>query len=165
MKTRNNFVSNSSSCSFIIEDLTSLNNLLKTTFGNDISISWAIDDKISVSLYGRKQVLESIVELLEIDKSYISHSFGSSDKDEYALENIYLSLLFKISDDLLQKCKFALISCEDSDPNSVLVVKMLYMFFKNNRIEIKDNSDSDLNLDKNDFVVKLMYETFKEMNG
>lgn len=165
MKIRNDFVSNSSSCSFIIEDLKSVSSLLRKTFGEDASIPWTIDDKISVSLYGEQQVLKSIVEFLEIDRSYIYHSFGSSNENEYELSNIYLSLFFKISDDLLQKCRFAMISCENSDPISVLVVKMMHMFFKNNRIKVKDNSDCDLILDKNDFVVKLMQETFNLTDG
>ena len=164
MKIRNDFVSNSSSCSFIIENLKSISSLFRKTFGKDISIPWTIDDKISVSIYGKKQVLESIVELLELDRSYIYHSFGSQDEDEYELSNIYLSLLFNISDDLLQKCKYILVSCEDSDPISVLIVKMMYMFFKNNRIEVKDNC-GDLKLDINDFTAKLIYEAFKSIDG
>ena len=38
---------------------------------------------------------------------------------------------------------------------------MLNKFLKNNGIEVKDNSDIDLELDMNDFTVKLIYETFK----
>ena len=162
MKTRKDFVSNSSSCSFIVEDLTSMVKTLKETFGDDISIPWNINDEISFCLYSSRRNLEELAENIEINKNYINHCFGSSNDDLYELDCISFSSFLVISNDLLKKCKYVLISCDNTYPNSVFIVKMLRIFFKNQGINIKDNSDIDFDLDMNDFMVKLIYETYKK---
>ena len=68
MKTRTDFVSNSSSCSFVIRDVKGALAAIKT-FGTDGFVPCEIDDLI-MRIYAKRSVLSDLITILDRPTEY-----------------------------------------------------------------------------------------------
>ncbi len=68
MKTRTDFVSNSSSCSFIINDVKKTVECLKSINGDDYIPSEL--DELDLRIYAKRSVLKELLDALDREPSY-----------------------------------------------------------------------------------------------
>lgn len=157
MKTRHGFVSNSSSCSFIVDDAKSAMMAFKREFGKKYDYStmpYGIED-IKFSLIGKKQALENIKDAIEYGS--IEKRYGAEDDvDEYELYGLNLWTVVSISTKQWKGIKSMMIDADDLNSSNVMVVRLLREFFKQHGFNTKDTGDKWSGLDGDDFMSKLL---------
>ena len=152
MKMRTSFVSNSSSCSFIVDSPKDAIMLFKREFKKCISsIPYSLDD-IDFILHGSKEVLERIHNAIE----YGSMSSLYDSVGEHELSGISLHGVLNIPAKLLSKVTSIVISAEDYRDNDVMFIRLLRAFFTKNGIKTEDCGDTSSGLDRDNFILELM---------
>ena len=157
MKTRFDFVSNSSSCSFIVHDAKSAMMAFKKEFGKNYDYSdmpYGIED-IMFSLIGNKQALEKIKDAIEhgsIEKRYDAEN----DADAYELSGLNLCTVMSISTKWWKGIESMTIGADDLNSSNVMVVRLLREFFKQQGFSTRDIGDKWSGIDGNDFMSKLL---------
>lgn len=96
MKTRTDFVSNSSSCSFVIRDVKGALTAIKT-LGTDGFVPYELDD-LSLRIYAKRSVLRDLITALDQPMEYDDFSQNLDDVDSY---DFSLSMLESIPDSLI----------------------------------------------------------------
>ena len=157
MKTRFDFVSNSSSCSFIVHDAKSAMMAFKKEFGKNYDYSdmpYGIED-INFSLIGNKQVLENVKDAIEygsIEKLYDAEN----DADAYELHGLNLCTVMSISTKQWKGIESIIIDADDLNSSNVMIVRLLREFFKQQGFSTRDTGDKWSGIDGNDFMSKLL---------
>ena len=163
MKTRTDFVSNSSSCSFVIRDVKEALAAIKT-LGTDDYVPYELDDLI-LRIYAKRSVLRDLITILDRPTEYDDFTQHLDDVDSY---DFSLSMLERIPDSLLQKIDYVYLTCEDYEQEKVLYLSVLYKFLKNEKVDV-DDIDSERPLmfqDRDDsFLGQLMRRAFKINDG
>lgn len=163
MKTRADFVSNSSSCSFVIRDVKGALAAIKT-LGTDGFVPSELDD-LTLRIYAKRSVLCDFIMSLDKPLEYDDFSQHLDDIDSY---DFSLSMLESIPDNLLQKIDYVYLRCDDYEHEKVLYLSVLYMFLKNEKVDV-DAIDSERPLMFQDcddsFLGKLMKRAFKNIEG
>ena len=165
MKMRVDFVSNSSSCSFIVDKPVAVVDSLKTAFGETIELPWQANNEMSVTLLGNKESLESIATALEVDKKCVYDSY-SEDSSMFELTLPSFMSLLETSRLLLEKTTKLSISCEDTCEDGVLIVKLLNRFLSRQGFTTESIGDEFCSIDlDNSFIAKLAVEAFKNYDN
>lgn len=157
MKTRFDFVSNSSSCSFIVHDAKSAMMVFKKEFGKKYDYSampYGIED-IEFSLIGNKQALEKIKDVIaygSIEKLYDAEN----DVDAYELHGLNLCTVMSISTKQWNGIESMIIDADDLNSSNVMIVRLLREFFKQQGFITRDIGDKWSGIDGNDFMSKLL---------
>ena len=160
MKTRTDFVSNSSSCSFVINDIKKTVQCLKSINGDGYIPSEF--DELNLRIYAKRSVLKELLDALDQEPSY----YDNFTRDLY-IEDSYdftLSQLENIPDELLQKISSIYITCDDYEQDKVMYLSVLYMFLKNEGVDVDcSDSERDLMFQEGDtsFLGKLLKKAFK----
>lgn len=161
MKTRADFVSNSSSCSFVIRDVKGALAAIKT-LGTDGFVPSELDD-LTLRIYAKRSVLRDFIMTLDKPLEYDDFSQHLDDVDSY---DFSLSMLESIPYNLLQKIDYIYFTCDDYEHEKVLYLSVLYMFLKNEKVDV-DAIDSECPLMFQDcddsFLGKLMKRAFKTL--
>lgn len=146
MKTRTDFVSNSSSCSFVLSAGMRLPEAVKffaEVFKN-CSIPWDFDDRVSVSCTAKNKWFAAVEEGVTGEKSAwtdyeTNWSTGKNtrkDPEAVGWDSVRLDsgkLIEIASDDgLLGKIDGIRFQCEDGDTAGIMYLKLLYAFFERN---------------------------------
>lgn len=160
MKTRTDFVSNSSSCSFVIKDVKNALTAIKS-LGTDGFIPYELDD-IDLHVYAKRSVIKELFDILERTPShYDDFNHNLDDEDSYGFN---LSALESIPDSIMQKIDYIYLQCDDYEQTKVLYLSVLYMFLKNEGVDV-DCSDSEHELMFQDgdtsFLGKMLKKAFK----
>ena len=160
MKTRTDFVSNSSSCSFVINDIKKTVQCLKSINGDGYIPSEL--DELDLRIYAKRSVLKELLDALDREPSYYDNFTRDLDiEDSY---DFTLSQLENIPDELLQKISSIYITCDDYEQDKVMYLSMLYMFLKNEGVDVDcSDSERDLMFQEGDtsFLGKLLKKAFK----
>lgn len=160
MKTRTDFVSNSSSCSFVINDVKKTVACLKSINGDGYIPSEL--DELDLRIYAKRSVLKELLDALDREPSYYDNFTGDLDiEDSY---DFTLSQLENIPDELLQKISSIYITCDDYEQDKVMYLSVLYMFLKNEGVDVDCNdSEQELMFQEGDtsFLGKLLKKAFK----
>lgn len=167
MKIRNDYVSNSSSCSFIIEDVAKAAKLFSDAFSG-IDIPYDYDSTIDVSLAAKnkwyKEIEESLTGSSDYSNTWSDYRDGSihvKDPEDIGWNRIRVSLstLAKANEylDKYEKTNEIRFECDDYDVLGVDVLKQLYHFFKRNGCKPNDeDTEMDFNhLKASNFLTKL----------
>ena len=157
-KIRFDFVSNSSSCSFIVDDAKSAMEAFKKEFGQnyDCSNMPCGIECIDFSLIGKRPALEKIKEAIE----YGSIEELYDDDDLYELCGLNLCTMLSISTKQLKDVKSIRIEADDFNSSNVMVVALLREFFKLRDFRTEDTGDKLIRLDGDDFMSKLLNAVF-----
>ena len=156
MKTRFDFVSNSSSCSFIVHDAKSAMIAFKKEFGKNYDYSnmpYGIED-IGFSLIGKKQALEKVKDAIEYGS--IEKWYDAENDDSYELCGLSLCTVMSISTKLWKGIESMAIDADDLNSSNVMVVRLLREFFKQQGFSTRDTGDKWSGIDGNDFMSKLL---------
>lgn len=167
MKIRMDFVSNSSSCSFIVKDPADAAFAFSKAFA-DVSIPYDFDEKISVSAHAKnkwfRQIEKDLTSESSFEDSYIGYSDGKrhfKDPDAVGWDSINLTLghLANAANHMESYAKLTDLhfSCDDYDTGGVTNLKSLYDFFKRNGCDV-DASDSEIeftDVKTNEFITRL----------
>lgn len=152
MKTRVDFVSNSSSCSFVVTS--SPKDAVKVfnkEFGK--TVAWPYDvEGIDVTLTGTKAALDKVKSAVEcgtVSKAY-------DGVDEYELYGLTVCTALSIPLRLWKGINQMFVSTEDINEGNVMLVRLLKAFFEKRGIEVADCGDCDSSLDGDDFMLELM---------
>ena len=160
MKTRTDFVSNSSSCSFVINDIKKTVQCLKSINGDGYIPSEF--DELNLRIYAKRSVLKELLDALDQEPSYYDNFTRDLDiEDSY---DFTLSQLENIPDELLQKISSIYITCDDYEQDKVMYLSVLYMFLKNEGVDVDcSDSERDLMFQEGDtsFLGKLLKKAFK----
>lgn len=160
MKIRIGFVSNSSSCSFIVDDAKSAIMEFKREFGKKYdykNMPYSIED-INLFLRGKKKPLEKIKEFLECDNN-IERSYD----DSYTLYGLTLYGIMSIPTKLLKHIDSLGIEADNLNDGNVMIVRLLREFFKQHSFNTKDAGDTWSGLDGDDFMSKLLCKVIVKM--
>lgn len=155
MKTRNGFVSNSSSCSFIVHDAKAAMNAFKSEFGkkyNYKDMPYGIED-IIFYLHGKKNALEKIKNYVECSNT-IMDSYHSD--DETHMLELSLCTLMSIPAKMLKGVTSIEVSADDCNHGNVMIVRLLRAFFDGCLLTTEDTGDKWSGLDEDDFTSKLL---------
>ena len=129
MKTRNDFVSNSSSCSFMLNDVAKFAKELDKIVKCD-EIPYDME-ALNITLYGNKEDIENVAKQiadLHEEKFNESNIYSSwMDKDQYEI-NATLHELMNIDKNALMNIRQMNISCDDYNQSEVLYISLLYKF-------------------------------------
>lgn len=167
MKTRADFVSNSSSCSFVIRDVKSALAAIKS-LGTDGFVPRDIDDLI-LRIYAKRRVIRDLIIMLD-KPGRDDFSWRPDDDDCY---DVSLCEFASIPDNLLQdsflqKIDCIYLTCEDYEQEKFLYISVLYAFLKNEKVDV-DASDSERPLmfqcNDDSFLSQLMRRAFKINDG
>ena len=152
MKTRLDFVSNSSSCSFMVSNPRDAIALFKREFKKCISsLPYEFDD-IDFALHGSKDDLEKIQRAIE----YGTVCSLYDNDNNYELYGISLHGVLNIPVKLLGKVTSMSISAEDYKDGHVMFIRLLRAFFSKNGIKTEDCGDTSSGIDGDDFMLELM---------
>jgi hypothetical protein len=158
MKVRCDFVSNSSSSSFIVGNPADVVEFLSKVLGIDdrTSIPYAYD-KVSFTLVGSEDTLTEIK--LVLDSGYICESY--SDNGMYELSELTFMQLLSISKAHLRKCIKLIVSTEDDyDELSKLFIGALHELLSSNGFNTEDNGEIDISFDDD---APLLFKIFKKI--
>ena len=158
MKIRTDFVSNSSSCSFVIEDPKDAISLFNRCFGDSNDIPYCFADALECSLHGKKESLEKIKDF--VGYGQMSDLYDGS--HEYELYDISLQSILCIPMNLLEDVSSIHISTDSYHEGNVMFLKLLKAFFDNAGIKTNDDGDFSCGLNDDDFMVKLIKKIFNE---
>lgn len=139
MKTRNDFVSNSSSCSFVINDISALVEVLRTVF-HDVDIPYDFDNDITCYVYTHKNEWANTFEKITGQKPDYTPSYAENDicwMDAIHTDFINVAK----SPENLENAEQIVFQCEDYGSGPIYL-KMLYEFFERMRLN-PDAADSE----------------------
>lgn len=152
MKYRNDFVSNSSSCSFIVYDPQKAFELLVTDFDDQL-----FNDSYSFQELGARLTVDSKYadEFNSVLEKYGENPYQSEsweDKNNIEFLNIYfisVYKIFKFHRELFNHIiSFEIVSESDYEDRHVLeMLNMLYLYFEKYNVNI-DDCDSNIDIDK-----------------
>jgi len=148
MKVRTDFVSNSSSCSFVLSSRTgtvkdAVGFFAKTFCG--CCLPYDIGDRVTVGVTTKNKWFKELQEKLTSENSgwkdyYADWSTGKitkKDPEEISYDSISVPIdrLFELNgnDPALSKIDEIRFQCEDSDSIGLLYLRLLYSFFERNR--------------------------------
>lgn len=160
MKMRGGFVSNSSSCSFMVSNPRDAIVLFKLEFKKCISsLPYEFDD-IDFALHGGKDDLEKICNAIE----YGNISSLYDNNSEHELYGISLHGILNIPAKLLRKATSMVVSSEDYKDKNVIFIRLLRAFFTKNGIKTEDCGDTSSGIDGDDFMLELMRKALANDN-
>ena len=179
MKTRNDFISNSSSCSFILSSGARMADAVKffaKIFDGD-NIPYKLRDEVTVECFAKNKWLRQVKAKLDFEhddperqETYEDRWYVNSDlrKDPEHVSWDSVSLDFDnfgklaADDETLGKIDHILFSCDDGNFAGMFFLRLLYMFFERNGM-CPDCSDTEhyfIGTDSDDekFIKKLASE-------
>lgn len=129
MKFRTDFVSNSSSCSFVVSDVISLMKLL-APIGE---MPYAVEDKLHIQICCKDKDYDQLYEIIYGEKSpsYYNYDRTPRDPDELAIfdirdYNTFISRWSEVPDSIKSGVKNFYISCDDYEIIAVSVINSIY---------------------------------------
>ena len=175
MKTRNDFVSNSSSCSFILSADARLADAVRffaKVFGED-HIPYRIRDDVTVECYVKNKWLREVKSKLDPEyddsewkedyRDWRTGQYVKKDPEEVSWDSVRIEFddFVKLASDeqTLEKIDRLQFRCEDSDFMGLFFLRLLYAFFERNEM-CPDCSDSEhyfirTGSDDEKFIMKL----------
>jgi len=148
MRIRSDFVSNSSSCSFVLSSETGTvkdaMRFFAKTFG-ECCLPYDIGDRVTVGVTSKNKWFKELYERLTFENCgwkdyYEDWSTGKiqkKDPEEVGYDSISVPMdrLFDLDGDewALSRIDGVRFQCEDSDPVGLLYLRLLYAFFERNR--------------------------------
>lgn len=175
MKTRNDFVSNSSSCSFVLSANVCMADALKffvKTFGED-PIPYKLRDEVSIECYVKNKWLAQVKSKFdpEYDRSewqnvyrdWRSGQYVEKDPEEVSWDSIPIDFddLSKLASDeqTLNMIDHLEFKCDDGNFTGLFFLRLLYAFFERNEM-CPDCSDTEhyfirTGSDDEKFIMKL----------
>ena len=119
-------------------------------------------DELNLRIYAKRSVLKELLDALDQEPSYYDNFTRDLDiEDSY---DFTLSQLENIPDELLQKISSIYITCDDYEQDKVMYLSVLYMFLKNEGVDVDcSDSERDLMFQEGDtsFLGKLLKKAFK----
>ena len=165
MKVRSDFVSNSSSCSFVLKSPFEACKQLQSECRDSLNhIPWSDIENIEMSIYGDEQSLKNLKEVLDISSEDIYPDFYSGFCLGVSATTFFGSLVGIFDGAYPEKAKaFSKItsiqfSVDDYDRSGVRMLCLLYQYFEQNcKADVnRDDSEHDFELDGNyDFATRL----------
>lgn len=138
MKTRTDFVSNSSSSSFVLykEDVAKGLALLRGLAAS-VEIPWDVEEEFNINVYPKNKDFREVSAIL--DDEYSANSLwnqpGSQNPDEVSYESISLRFsndsLEKLTADVIGKIEKIEIYLSDGCSQKI-ILKLMYLFFEKN---------------------------------
>lgn len=173
MKIRSDFVSNSSSSSFIVKGNAKKAIKLINDLGN---IPYPVDSNLSFGItYKHKDADEIYEELLETEYEYNSMNYWDEDRkdDPEAIEHCYIQLykleeVLKDKNPILDKIVTFSIVTSENDTLAMVVLNMLYRYFQKKGLEV-DASETEVDflegLSNRNFLLNLVAEISNNAKG
>lgn len=159
MKTRSDYVSNSSSCSFIINNPKDAVLLFKKEFKKALdSIPYDIDANIDFILHGNKEILEKIKDAIEYGS--LSDLYDGSGR--WSLSELSLRGVLSAPNSLWKGVDELFVSTDGYKDISVMFIRLLRAFFENNGIDVEDCGDIASDIDGDDFMLELMRKALEK---
>lgn len=167
MKVRSDFVSNSSSCSFVLKSPFEACKQLQSECRDSLSQSiWSDVDNIEIYLHGDKQHLEDLKKLLGFESESIYSDFNGQ-FEVCILSTTFFSALLDMYDDghkdiadAFSKMTSVSFSVDDYNRAGVRLLSLLYKYFKQNcNADVsKDGTEHDFDdAEQYDFVGQLQH--------
>ena len=158
MKIRLNYVSNSSSSSFIVGNPADVVEFLSKVLGIDdnTSIPYAYDN-VNFTLVGSEDALTEIK--LVLGSGCICESY--SDNGMYELSELTFMQLLSVNKAQLSRCTKLVVSVEDDyDELSKLFIGALHKLLSSSGFKIEDNGEIDILFDDN---APFLFKIFKKI--
>lgn len=172
MKIRSDFVSNSSSCSFIIDTKANVRktiDVISSTFNtNDIVPSMAYGVTVSLSVKNKdfaevETCLTGSSNFKMTYENYKTHEICEKDPEGIGWDSIYLSVeqiikAFSKNADILNKIETIRFDCDDYEYDARSFLNLLYNFFERHGCN-PDDSDTEHDFrtnEQSEFIDKLM---------
>ena len=164
MKIRNGFISNSSSCSFIVHDAKSAMKAFKKEFGKKYdyrNVPYGIED-IDFFLRGDRKILEKVKDFFGFGE--VSSAYEGNDM--YELHGLSLEALMRIPSKNLSNVKSIGVSADDLVTGNVVFVRLLREFFEREGLYTENCGDKWSTLDNDDLISRMIYKLMHiEHNG
>lgn len=167
MKIRSDFVSNSSSCSFVLKSPFEACRQLQAECKDSLSGSiWSDVDDIEIYLHGDKQHLEELKKLLGFNDEDIYADFNGQFEASISSMTFFSALLDMYDDehkdiaDVFSKITSMSFSVDDYNHAGVRLLGLLYRYFKENCNADVSKEGTEHEFDDNerhDFVARLQH--------
>lgn len=162
MKTRNDFVSNSSSCSFIVYDVKKSLELFKKLGDfpyqlDDFDIRIAYKHKYAKDIYKAFRVRDPEIE----NRNYYwdNHREIDPDEIEYFYDtNVYdlYELIEKNDTDIFNKIEYIDFSCHNDNQLNTGIICLLYNYFKKHGLKVNCEDTEIEFLNSDTFIINLV---------
>lgn len=172
MKTRLDFVSNSSSSSFVVNDFNKFIDAFSVDFAG-IDFDWQFEEKVTVH-FSCKERDAAALEKYFNDVDYIYKPYGDWDydhkwkielDDEHEFWGVSLSKLIDCDKDILSKIdsKIVISTSEENDEFGKMMLRLLMKYCKHKGIDVDDSeSEVSFNGEEDDFFTRLFNVTVEE---
>ena len=163
-KVRLDFVSNSSSSSFVVSNAKKFIENFSTDF-KDISLPWELDEKISVTLKCLERDATPVEKYFsDVDYVYkpyseydIDHKWKTELDDDHYIYGARLSQLLECPKDILEKIDkdIVIVTSEENDEFGKMILRLLMNYCKMRKLKTSiDDSEIDFT-DQEDFFNKV----------